>query len=96
MARMPGVVIASAAQGAVNAFATARVGVVTKSVLFAEEEPIDMRRLRRESYGEALSLLKRNGVLEDIRSAIARKATAIKDGAVESARQTWGRIRPGS
>ena len=41
-------------------------------------------------------LLKRNGVLDDIRSAIARKATAIKDGAVESARQTWGRIRPGS
>lgn len=96
VARMPGVVIASAAQGAVNAFATARVGVVTKSVLFAEGEPIDMRRLRRESYGEALSLLKRNGVLEDIRSAIARKATAIKDGAVESARQTWGRMRPGS
>ena len=55
VARMPGVVIASAAQGAVNAFATARVGVVTKSVLFAEGEPIDMRRLRRESYGEALS-----------------------------------------
>ena len=96
VARMPGVVIASAAQGAVNAFATARVGVITKRVLFAEEEPVDMRRLRRESYGEALSLLKRNGVLEDIRSAIARKATAIKDGAVESARQTWGRIRPGS
>lgn len=96
VARMPGVVIASAAQGAVNAFATARVGVVTKRVLFAEEEPVDMRRLRRESYGEALSLLKRNGVLDDIRSAIARKATAIKDGAVESARQTWGRIRPGS
>lgn len=95
VARMPGVVIASAAQGAVNAFATARGG---------HHEEGAVRRRGAGRYAAAAArvlqrgafLLKRNGVLDDIRSAIARKATAIKDGAVESARQTWGRIRPGS
>lgn len=90
--RVPGVVVASAAQGAANAFATVRVGIITKKVLFAEEAPFDMRRARRESYGEALSFLKDCGLLDDVRALLARAAAGVKDGAVDSAKRAWGRV----
>lgn len=79
------VVLSSAAQGAANAFLTVRVGVITKAMLFAEDGPVDMRKLRRASYGEALSFLKSCGLLDDVRRAMASVAGAARDAAVAKA-----------
>jgi hypothetical protein len=81
----PSVVLSSAAQGAANAYLTVRVGVITKALLFAEEGPADMRELRRNSYGEALSFLKSCGLLDDLRQAMASAAGAARDAAVAKA-----------
>lgn len=79
------VVLSSAAQGAANAYLTVRVGVITKALLFTEDGPADMRELRRNSYGEALSFLKGCGLVEDLREAMASAAGAARDAAVAKA-----------
>lgn len=86
--------LASAAQGAANAFLTVRVGVITKALIFAEDGPADPRALRRASYGESLAFLKSCGLLDDLRAAmgalagaardaVASKATEVRDNAIE-------------
>lgn len=79
------VVLSSAAQGAANAYLTVRVGVITKALLFTEDGPADMRELRRDSYGGALSFLKNCGLVEDLREAMASAAGAARDAAVAKA-----------
>ena len=78
-------VLSSAAQGAANVYLTVRVGGITKALLFAEDGPADMRELRRNSYGEALSFLKSCGLLDDLRQAMASVAGAARDAAVAKA-----------
>lgn len=79
------VVFSSAAQGAANAFLTVRVGVITKTLLFSEEGPADMRELRRSSYGEALAFLKSCGLMGDLRQAMASVAGSAHDAAMAKA-----------
>ncbi len=86
--------IASAGQGVVNAFFTYRVGVMTKRLLCAEHGPADIARLRRASYGEALSLMKESGFLGEVFQVMRTKAgqvanaaaTAAKDAAAQAGR----------
>ena len=90
-AKASGVVLASAAQGCVSAFLTYRVGVMTKRLLLAADGPVDLRALRRASYGEALSLMRTSGFFGEVFAAVREKAgqaaCAAGSAAKEAARE---------
>lgn len=94
-AKVPGVLLASATQGAVNAFATYRVGVITKRWLMAEDGPARMSQLRRSSYREALALMRTGGFFSEAAQTVARRADAMRVGAWESVKDTAGRAWSG-
>lgn len=58
VAKLPGLLMASAAQGAANAFMTLRIGVATKYYLIDLDKEVTRKGLRRKTYKEALPLLK--------------------------------------
>ena len=101
-AKVPGVLLASATQGAVNAFATYRVGVITKRWLLSEDGPARMAELRRSSYREALALMRTGGFFSEAAQTVARRADAMRAGAWESVKDTagrawsgvWGKVHP--
>lgn len=84
--KVSGAVLASAGQGVVNAFFTFRVGVMTKRLLCAAEGPVDLARLRRASYGEALSLMKASGFLGEVFQTVRDKAGQAAGAAVAAAK----------
>lgn len=91
--KLPGLVLASAAQGTVNAFTTIRVGIITKKILFAADGPVSMADARRESYREALNVLKKSGLLKDFVSMLGKKAAAAGEAAAGSVRKSWNGFR---
>lgn len=76
-ARASGALVASAGQGMVNAFFTYRVGVMTTRYLCAQDGPADVAALRRESYGEALALMRSSGFVGEVVDAVRRKAAQV-------------------
>lgn len=64
--KISGVVIASTAQGLVNAFLVFRVGSMVKGYLCAEDGPARMADLRRASYREALETMKASGFVQEM------------------------------
>ena len=93
--KVPGVLLASATQGAVNAFSTYRVGVITKRWLLAADGPARMAELRHASYGEALRLMREGGFASEAARMVAARADAVRAGAWESAKGVAGRAWSG-
>lgn len=89
--KLPGLVMASAAQGLVNAFTTYRVGVLTRNYLFAEHGPLSPQEAKKESYQEALSLMKSSGFYKDALHAMAKKFGGIKEAAAASVSRAFKR-----
>lgn len=93
--KLPGLVLASAAQGTVNAFTTIRVGIITKKYLFSADGPVSMKQARKESYKEALALLKVSGLYKDLFDLLSKKAESARDAAAGSVKKAWNHVRPG-
>lgn len=85
--KLPGLVLASAAQGTVNAFMTARVGIITKKILFHADGPVSMQQARKESYKEALALLKKCQLHKELLNMAGKTAHGAKEAAVTSAKK---------
>ena len=86
-AHVTGAVVASAGQGLVNAFFTYRVGVMTRRYLCADEGPADVSSLRRESYGEALALMRTSGFVGEVVSVVREKASQAAGAAAGAAKE---------
>lgn len=92
-----GIVMASAAQGFVNAFLVFRVGCIVKRYLCAQDGPARMAELRRGSYKDALSLMKSSGFVAEMAGIVKDRAAqaagyaaqAVKTAAQEAARTAY-------
>lgn len=82
--KLPGLVMASATQGLVNAFTTFRVGVLTRNYLFAENGPLTRENARKDSYREALSFMKSGSFYKEAVISMVKKCGNMKDAAVSS------------
>lgn len=80
--KLSGVVVASTAQGLVNAFLVFRVGCMTKGYLCAEDGPANMADLRRTSYKEALCLMKSTGFVQEMLRIVKERMAAVAEDVV--------------
>jgi len=90
--KLPGLVLASAAQGTVNAFTTIRVGIITRDYLFSADGPLCMKEAKKNSYKEAMVLLKSSGLYKDFLELIGRKAGNIKEAAAASVKNSVKKV----
>ena len=101
--KVSGVLLASTAQGMVNAFTTYRVGVMTKHLLFDEDEPSSQLQVRRVSYGEAISLMKETDFYSEMFHMVGERLSQARSAAwnsvrssVKNAGESWlGRVTSG-
>lgn len=87
---LSGLLMASAAQGFVNAFLMFRIGCLTKRYLCAAEGPTTMAFLRKGSYADALALMRSSGFVGEVLNMVKDKATSavstVADGVKTAAR----------
>lgn len=87
---LSGLLMASAAQGFVNAFLMFRIGCLTKRYLCTVEGPTTMASLRRGSYADALALMRGSGFASEALSMVKNKAASavstVADGVKAAAR----------
>ncbi len=92
-ARVSGLVMASAAQGFVNAFLIFRIGCILKRYLCASDGPVSMRDAKRGSYAEALSQMKSSGFMKEATDFVKERASAAASSVahgVKAAAQDMG------
>ncbi len=75
-ARISGLVMASAAQGFVNAFLVFRIGCMVKRQLCSTEGRASIKESKKASYSDALSLMKSSGFAKDAAEMIRDRASA--------------------
>ncbi len=85
-ARGAGILLGSATSGMVSAFLTFRVGVITRDWLCSEDGPARMASIRRVSYGEALSMMRTSGFLQEVAGAVKRAAASAAGDVASAAR----------
>ena len=83
-ARVSGLVVASAAQGFVNAFLVFRIGCITRRYLCAVDGPISMKEAKKGSYAEALSKMKSSGFMKDAATFVKERAAAAANSVSQS------------
>ena len=95
-ARASGMLLGSATEGLVSAFLVFRVGVITKRFLCAQDGPARLKQVRRASYREALSQMKKSGFMSEVAS-MARKAgvgvaTSVASSVKNAAEAAGGQV----
>lgn len=85
-ARAGGIVLGSVTSGLVSAFLTFRVGVITRDWLCSEDGPARMSSIRRVSYGEALSLMRSSGFLQEVAGTVKRAAASAATDVANAAK----------
>lgn len=97
--KISGVVVASTAQGLVNAFLVFRVGSMVKGYLCAEDGPARMADLRRASYREALEAMKTSGFVQEmlgiVKDRMGSAAHAVVSTVKEAANDAGTAAREG-
>lgn len=87
---LSGLLMASAAQGFVNAFLMFRIGCLTKRYLCTVEGPTTMAFLRKGSYADALALMRSSGfvgeALNMVKDKAASAASSVADKVKTAAR----------
>ena len=88
-ARVGGILLGSATEGLVSAFLVFRVGVITKDWLCSEDGPARMDMVRRSSYGQALTLMRTSGFMQEVTALLGRTAgkvgKSVAKGAADAA-----------